>query len=169
MVAEADLRGYNTPRSLLIGECQKIFQYPEIAIPIYDFVLSLACGVFLGPFFEPLWGLIFGPAACGKSEFLRLIATWELTYQMAEITPKALISGYETKDGSDPSAAPNLYGMMALSTELNSFLSQSDENMKATLGPLSNAFGETLSKASGTTGYRKHDSSVLPVGDPRTL
>ena len=59
---------------------------------------------------DPLWLFVVGPPGSGKTLLLQSCSESENTSYQSSLGAKTLISGYKTKDGSDPSLLPKIIG-----------------------------------------------------------
>lgn len=59
---------------------------------------------------DPLWLFIVGPPGGGKTLMLQSVSDTDDTHYESSLTPKLLVSGFKTNDGTDPSLLPQIIG-----------------------------------------------------------
>lgn len=59
---------------------------------------------------DPLWLFIVGPPGGGKTLMLQSVSDTDDTHYESSLSPKLLVSGFKTTDGSDPSLLPKIIG-----------------------------------------------------------
>jgi hypothetical protein len=85
---------------------------------------------------DPIWMFIVGPPGSGKTLLLRSFEHSPFCIFRSSVTPRSLISGYRTDDGSDPSLIPQLNGKCLVLkdyTEITAMPLQEQEEMYSIL------------------------------------
>jgi len=98
---------------------------------------------------DPVWLFIIGPPGDGKTEVVRALSIVAMVFMLSSLKPAALISGYETDDGSDPSLLPKLDGKVLIVKDFTTVLTMPNEARAEILGTLRDAYDGEASKAFG--------------------
>lgn len=113
--------------------------------------------IFKNPFC-PLWVFIVGPSGCGKTLLLQSTADMDTVSFQTVMTPKTLVSGYATKDGTDKSLLPDLIGNTLVIEDFTGVLSMAKTEQDEIHGVLRSCYNGRYEKSFGHIGLRVYPS-----------
>jgi len=99
---------------------------------------------------RPVWLLIIGPPGCGKSLPMMAARHCPELFMTSAFRPTAMISGWGTKGGDDPSLIPKLNEKVLLVKDMSSLLSQHKDVIAEVLGLLRDAYDGYCQRSFGT-------------------
>lgn len=131
--------------------------------------LMLACAVSQDIPGPPIWLFLVGPPGGGKTEAVVSLSHWERAYLTSSLTPHALISGANWKEGMDPSLIPKLNGKVMVIKDFTAILSMRDMERDEIFGILRDAYDGTCGKVFGTGIQRTYHSrfTIVAAVTPR--
>jgi hypothetical protein len=118
---------------------------------------------------DPVWVFIIGAPGDAKTEIIRSTSASAETFLISSLTPKALISGYENDDGTDPSLLPRLDGKVLCIKDFTCVLTLPNDARAEILGTLRDAYDGEAVKAFGMGEIKRYQSrfgllaAVTPV------
>jgi predicted ArsR family transcriptional regulator len=118
---------------------------------------------------DPVWVFIIGAPGDAKTEIIRSTSASAETFLISSLTPRALISGYENDDGSDPSLLPRLDGKVLCIKDFTCILTLPNDARAEILGTLRDAYDGEAVKAFGMGEIKRYRSrfgllaAVTPV------
>jgi hypothetical protein len=98
---------------------------------------------------DPVWMFMVGPPGAGKTMFLRCFERSPWCIFKSSITPRSLISGYRTEDGSDPSLIPRLAGKILVLKDYTEIMTMPRDQMEEMYGIFRGAYDGHVSKSFG--------------------
>lgn len=107
---------------------------------------------------DPVWLFVVGAPGDGKTELLRSLSPHPSAYMLSTLTPGALISGWDPKDGTDPSLLPKLDGKILIVKDFTAILTMRNEDRHEVLGTLRDVYDGEAAKAFGTGETRSYKS-----------
>jgi hypothetical protein len=131
--------------------------------------IMLACSVSQDIPGPPIWLFLVGPPGGGKTEAVVSLSAWERAYLTSSLTPHALISGANWKEGMDPSLIPRLNGKVMVIKDFTAILSMRDMERDEIFGILRDAYDGTCRKVFGTGLERTYHSrfTIVAAVTPR--
>lgn len=100
---------------------------------------------------EPLWMFVVAPPSCSKSETIVPASGWWRCQALSTLSPKSLVSGFQGKDGDDPSIMAQLEGRRSIIMikDLTPLLQSHKEERDEAFGILRDAYDGSFSKSFG--------------------
>jgi hypothetical protein len=163
----------NTPLTDVRNAVEHSLQPTPDDLWMVDYVLAVAATNYMDG--DPLWGWLIGPPGSMKTEFLRGLDDHTDTFFLSSLTPQALVSGYETKDGEDPSLLPQFDGKLVVIKEFTSIIQLPEPQVRQIFGDLRSMYDGVHGKGFGTVGVRRYKSrfsmlaAVTPAIDKYTM
>jgi len=148
----------SSPLSLVREKYRKLLRLRPEELPAVDYCFCVCLSSQFGGISDPLWGWLIGPPGSGKGEILRPYDGYPTTLFVSSLTQSGLASGYETKDGDDPSLLKRLDGKLLVVKEFSAVLDSGADLFHKILGDLRDAYDGSYAKQSGTVGLRRYDS-----------
>ena len=105
---------------------------------------------------DPLWMFIVGPPGAGKTMFLRCFEMSPWCIFKSSLTPRSLVSGYRTEDGSDPSLIPRMTGKVLVLKDYTEIMTMPRDQMEEMYGILRGAYDGHVSKIFGNGQQRDY-------------
>jgi hypothetical protein len=99
---------------------------------------------------DPLWLQIIAPSSQMKTELCSGFSDYEGAVLLSSLTPRTLISGQITSDGSNPSLLPRLDGKLLVIKDFTGILSGRREDRAEIFGQLREIYDGKYSKSFGT-------------------
>lgn len=107
---------------------------------------------------DPLWLFLVGPPGSGKTLLLNAFGNSEYTESVSKITPRTLVSGWKSADGSDASFLPQLDGRILVIKDYTAIKSMPSSEQEELYGVLRDAFDGSLKNIYGNKEVREfHD------------
>jgi predicted transcriptional regulator len=107
---------------------------------------------------DPLWVFLVGPPGSGKTLLLNAFGNSEYTEAVSKITPRTLVSGWKSADGSDASFLPQLNGRILVIKDYTAVKSMPAAEQEELYGVLRDAFDGSLKFIFGNKEIREfHD------------
>jgi hypothetical protein len=137
---------------------QAILKLEDEDVPMVDFFSCLAVLNQWSSNLEPVWGYIIGPPGSAKTEVLRTLDGWDMSYVVDELTENALASGYtdEENKSDDPSLLPLLNKKVLVIKDFTSFSSAQAPVLLKVLSTLRAAYDGSYTKHSGAAASRTY-------------
>lgn len=142
-----------------IGVYRKHLILKEDDGAIVEAVLSTIVANMHPTLVERVWLHIVGPPSSMKTECLRPYDGHPLIVSISSLTENSLISGYRDETGADPSLVLLLHNKIGMIKDLTALLKDQPAKIDKIFGDLRDLFDGYCSKASGTRGLVKYQSS----------
>lgn len=123
-----------------------------------DYLISILVSNLTPALDEPVWGHIIGPPSTSKTESLRPFMESTDCVFVSSMTENALLSGYTTDDGEDPSLILKLNHKILIWKDLTTLINDNPQKVSKILGDLRDAYDGTCAKPSGKCGLRTYVS-----------
>jgi hypothetical protein len=107
---------------------------------------------------EPLWLFLVATSGGSKTELLTSLNEGPNIVTTSSMTPKSLISGAQTRDGSDPSLIPKLDGKVLLIKDFTVMLKNNESVKDELFGILRDAYDGKIEKDFGSGVHRAYTS-----------
>ena len=98
---------------------------------------------------DPVWLFVIAKSGFAKSEFLMNLIDIPQAYAVSSLTPNALISGFNAKDGEDPSLLPRLDGKTLVVKDYTTILSGDPKAVGDVFSIFRDAYDGTAVRATG--------------------
>jgi len=108
---------------------------------------------------EPVWLMIIGPPGGSKTEVLRPLKDYRLCEFISSLTENALLSGFSSEDGEDPSFILRLDGKLLVCKDMTTLIHENPVKMSKILGDFRDAFDGFCAKPSGRAGLRSYHAT----------
>jgi hypothetical protein len=146
----------------LYEECAKAIHLSKEIEDTLAVIISVVLSnkIFKNPYC-PLWLFIVGPSGSGKTMLLQSTSDLEHASWQTSLTPKTLISGYKTSDGSDPSLLPALIGKTLIIEDFTGIMGLPAGEQDEIYGVLRSVYNGRYEKPYGHMGI----SRVYPAPD----
>lgn len=127
-------------------------------LPAVDMIVVILTTMMHPEFEDMVWAYLIGPPGGGKTELIRMFKDSKRCIFLSSPTENAMVSGYTTEDGEDPSLVKKLNGKVLMIKDLTVLMCRDMKKTMQFLGEMRDMYDGFTSKASGTTGLRHYES-----------
>lgn len=145
-----------SPLQTLKTEYETTLSFLPDDAPVIDYILALLTAACHPDLTEPLWGYIVAAPGGGKTTSVEPFEGHDSAVFMSSPTENALLSGYVTDTGEDPSLIKTLDGKVLIIKDLTTIIEQDRRKASKILADFRDAYDGFCSKATGTAGLRSY-------------
>lgn len=127
--------------------------------PDYELAIRVAYATVLSEYIpgDPLWVYLVAPPSTGKTVILLSFSTClRNCFPISTVSPNALVSGWRTQDGRDPSIIPKLNGKTLILKDVTEILEANRDTRDSIYSILRGAYDGTVERAYGNGITRKY-------------
>lgn len=107
----------------------------------------------------PVWLLLVGPPASGKTEATEAAKDTDQAYYLDTLTENSFITGYIRDDGKSKDLLPELADKVLVVKDMAPLLSGKDDSVAKILGDLTGIYDGSFSKFTGTRGKISYNTT----------
>ncbi|MFA5307023.1 MAG: hypothetical protein WC365_06260, partial [Candidatus Babeliales bacterium] len=115
---------------------------------VIDFLLASAIERYYWPEGDALWVYLVASSGSGKTELMRLLNDWKLTYTVDELTKASMISGYKPEEGVH-GILGSFDGKSVYVKDMSQTLTANKDERNAIFGTLRNVYDGYVEKGFG--------------------